>query len=61
MKYDPRFRRTKIVATVGPASASESVLEEMMEAGVNVLRINSSHGTPARRAELMDRIGEVRE
>lgn len=61
MKYDPRFRRTKIVATVGPASASESVLEEMMAAGVNMLRINSSHGTPEWRAEVMDRIREVRE
>jgi len=61
VKYDPRFRRTKIVATVGPASASESVLEEMMAAGVNMLRINSSHGTPEWRAEMMDRVREVRE
>ena len=61
MKYDPRFRRTKIVATVGPASASESVLEEMVAVGVDVLRINSSHGTPESRAEMMDRIQKIRD
>ncbi|WP_372746994.1 pyruvate kinase, partial [Lutibacter sp.] len=36
-------KRTKIVATLGPAIASESLLEQMMEAGVNVFRINFSH------------------
>ena len=61
VKYDPRFRRTKIVATVGPASSSESVLEEMVAVGVDVLRINSSHGTPESRAETMDRIQKVRD
>ncbi|MCH7716797.1 MAG: pyruvate kinase, partial [Gemmatimonadetes bacterium] len=61
MKYDPRFRRTKIVATVGPASRDESTLEAMISAGVNVLRVNSSHGTAESRAELMERIRTVRE
>ena len=61
MKYDPRFRRTKIVATVGPASSGESVLEEMIAAGVDVLRVNSAHGTPESRAEMMDRIRKVRD
>lgn len=60
MNYDSRFRRTKIVATVGPASQHESVLGAMLDAGVNVLRINSSHGTAASRAEMMDRILAVR-
>jgi pyruvate kinase len=60
VKYDPRFRRTKIVATVGPASASASVLQEMIAAGVDVLRVNSSHGTPESRSEAMDQIKEVR-
>ena len=59
--YDPRFRRTKIVATVGPASADEATLAAMLEAGVDVLRVNSSHGTPESRAELIDRIHMVRE
>jgi pyruvate kinase len=38
------MRRTKIVATLGPASARTPVLTEMIRAGVNVVRINSSHG-----------------
>lgn len=36
--------RTKIVATIGPASDSPAVLEEMMRAGVDVVRLNLSHG-----------------
>lgn len=39
------IRRTKIVATLGPASADPKVLERMISAGVNVVRINFSHGT----------------
>jgi pyruvate kinase len=38
------FRRTKIVATVGPASNSRAMLEKLIKAGVNVIRINFSHG-----------------
>lgn len=37
--------RTKIVATVGPASSDPAVLREMVEAGVDVFRLNFSHGT----------------
>ncbi|MCZ6916400.1 MAG: pyruvate kinase [Gemmatimonadetes bacterium] len=61
MKYDPRFRRTKIVATVGPASSDEDVIQAMIEAGVAVMRINSSHGTPEFRGAVMDRIRNVRD
>ncbi len=39
------MRRTKIVATLGPATASESSLRELLRAGVNVVRINFSHGS----------------
>ena len=39
-------RHTKIVATLGPASNTPEVLEAMIRAGVNVVRMNFSHGTP---------------
>ncbi len=39
------MRRTKIVATLGPASSDSEVLGRMLEAGVDVIRINFSHGT----------------
>jgi len=58
--YDARFRRTKIVATVGPASSDEPTLLALIEAGVNVFRVNSSHGTPELRAGIMDCICDIR-
>src|SRR3954452_18075471 len=39
------FRSTKIVATLGPASSEPSILEKMVHAGVDVVRLNFSHGT----------------
>lgn len=39
------MRRTKIVATLGPASSNPEILKRMLEAGVDVIRINFSHGT----------------
>ncbi|MBA2689173.1 MAG: pyruvate kinase [Burkholderiales bacterium] len=50
------LRRTKIVATLGPASNDRSVLEKIIRAGVDVVRLNFSHGTAAEhiaRAELV--------
>ena len=52
-------RRTKIVATVGPASREPAVLRELIEAGVDVFRLNFSHGTAAEHAENVSRIREV--
>ena len=40
-----KFRRTKIVATLGPASSSPERIRELMHAGVDVFRVNFSHGT----------------
>jgi pyruvate kinase len=39
------MRHTKIIATVGPASESSEVLEALLVAGVDVFRLNFSHGT----------------
>ena len=37
------IKKTKIVATLGPATSSEEVIEQMILAGVNVFRVNFSH------------------
>ena len=55
------MRKTKIVCTIGPASESEEVLKQMMMAGMNVARINFSHGTHAEHAEKIRRVKAVRE
>ena len=39
------MRKTKIICTLGPASESEEVIRELMLAGMNVARLNFSHGT----------------
>ena len=41
------LRKTKIVATLGPSSSSEEMLARMIAAGVNVVRLNFSHGLAA--------------
>ncbi|HYF94725.1 MAG TPA: pyruvate kinase [Symbiobacteriaceae bacterium] len=54
------MRRTKIVATVGPASDKPEVLVKLLQAGVNVFRLNFSHGTQEehqRRIELIREVG----
>jgi pyruvate kinase len=45
------MRSTKIVATIGPASRDSAVLEQMIAAGVDVMRLNFAHGTPEQHAE----------
>src|SRR3954462_1893017 len=40
----PRMRKTKIIATLGPATESPEMISKMIEAGVNVFRLNMSHG-----------------
>lgn len=57
------LRRTKIVATLGPASNDAKVLDRMIEAGVDVVRLNFSHGTAeehVQRAELVRSLAKTR-
>ena len=55
------FRRTKIVATIGPAWEEPTQIRRMLQAGVDVVRVNASHGDPAWRSETISRIRSVRE
>jgi pyruvate kinase len=52
-------RATKIVATLGPASSSPEVLERMIRAGVDVVRLNFSHGTAQDHIERAKLVREV--
>src|SRR3990170_7149078 len=52
-------RKTKIIATVGPASASVEVIEGLINAGANVLRLNLSHGTREGHAGVISTIRQV--
>jgi len=54
-------RRAKIVATVGPASQSAEIIEQLILAGMNVARMNFSHGTHAQHAERIILIRKIAE
>src|SRR5258705_12730258 len=49
-------RRTKIVATIGPATRTDEAIAGLLEAGANVIRINASHGTPEERAHWIEAV-----
>ncbi|WP_259065673.1 pyruvate kinase [Mucilaginibacter sp. X4EP1] len=53
------YNRTKIVATMGPASAKKEVLLAMIRAGVNICRLNFSHGKPQDHKAVIDTIREI--
>ena len=52
-------RRTKIVCTIGPASGSPSTIEDLIQAGMNVARLNFSHGTHKEHAGYIQAIRET--
>ncbi|HQX94721.1 MAG TPA: pyruvate kinase, partial [Thermomonas sp.] len=51
-----RWRRTKIVATLGPASSDTKTITELLKAGVDVVRLNMSHGTHDAHREVYQRV-----
>ncbi len=55
------MRKTKVICTIGPASENVDILREMCLAGMNVARLNFSHGTHAEHQVKIDRINAVRE
>jgi len=59
MTEKPRFRRTKIIATVGPACDDVEILTGMIKNGMNVARLNLSHGNFEEHANRVQRIREA--
>ena len=49
-------KRTKIVCTIGPASSAEATLKDMIKSGMNVARLNFSHGSPESNLELLEKV-----
>src|SRR5438270_7204302 len=53
------MRRTKIVCTIGPATSSEEQLEKLIRVGMNVARLNFSHGTQDDHAQVIARLRAI--
>ena len=53
------MRRTKIIATVGPASSDRAILEQLITAGVDVFRLNFSHGSHTTHRAVIDAIRDI--
>jgi pyruvate kinase len=57
----PSFIRSKIICTIGPSSSSPETLDKMIEAGMDVARINMSHGSTAEHRPVIEHIRETGE
>ncbi len=55
------MKKTKIVCTLGPASSSEEVMEKMLKSGMNVARLNFSHGTHEYHKNMIETFKRVRD
>lgn len=55
------MRKTKIVCTLGPASADEEIMKQMLLAGMDVARVNFSHGDHQGHGKTIDRFRKVRD
>ncbi|UYP00474.1 pyruvate kinase [Oceanotoga sp. DSM 15011] len=54
-------KKTRIVCTIGPATESDEMLEKLIKTGMNVARLNTSHGDPQIHGERTKKIQEIRE
>ena len=59
--YFKLMRKTKIICTIGPSSENEETLTKMAKAGMNVARLNFSHGSHEEHQRKIDLIKKVRE
>jgi pyruvate kinase len=60
MKYPASFlRRTKIICTIGPASGSAALIQHLINAGMDIARLNLSHGTLEQHARYIENIREI--
>ena len=50
------LRRTKIIATLGPATEDPKIIDELISAGVDVVRVNFSHGITGEHIERIEKI-----
>ena len=55
------MRKTKIVCTLGPASESEEIMEEMIRSGMSIARLNFSHGTHEYHGEMIGKLKHIRQ
>ncbi|MBM4433206.1 MAG: pyruvate kinase, partial [Chloroflexi bacterium] len=52
-------RRTKIICTIGPASGSAALIEQLIRAGMNIARLNISHGTHSLHTDYVKTVREA--
>ena len=55
------MKKTKIICTLGPSSDTEETISDLIDAGMNVARINFSHGTYEEQADKIEKVKRVRE
>ena len=55
-----KFKKTKIIATLGPASSSKEMIKKLIKSGVDVLRVNFSHATHDEVERIVDDVNDLR-